>query len=179
MDKPIADENMVYWITANNGDPQKQIDERLKVEEILLNHERSRQAFLIQLERFLKIDSHPEPLRAFEVLYHASNETPISAKIFKERVNTKGLGELVDVLDRMDEKSFDNKMVLEVIRLDSVATVERDYEFKQIDSLTQLMVRNALRSRDHKTLAYFMAEFDSIILTQELVIDEKLRREGT
>ncbi|KAB8291199.1 hypothetical protein EYC80_009886 [Monilinia laxa] len=177
--RPTADENMVFWATAKDGASQKHIEEHLKVEEILLNHERSRQPFLFQLERFLRIDAHPEPPRAFEALYHASNETPISAKIFKERVNTKGLGELVDVLDRMDEKSFDDEMVLEVIRLDSAATVERVFEFKKIDSLTPLMVRNALRSRDYKTLAYFVAEFNFSILTQELVIDEKLRRQGT
>lgn len=141
----------------------------MKVEEISQNHERSRQAFLFQLENLLRGDAHPEPLRAFEVLYHSSNETPVSAKIFKGRVNTKGLGELVDILDRIDEKSFDDEMVLDFIRLDSAKTAKRVFEFKKINSLTKLMVRNALRSRHYNTLAYFVTEFDLGILTQELV----------
>ncbi|KAJ8070998.1 hypothetical protein OCU04_001349 [Sclerotinia nivalis] len=177
MGRPIADEDMVYWVIAKGGNPQENLEERLQIEEILLNHERSRQVFIEQLERHLTKDTHSEPLRALETLYRAADETPISAKILEYRIKAKGLGELADVLYQIDEETFDDEMVLEVIRLDSHNTVEKFFEFKQIDTITEEMIRYALKSGNSDTLAYFMTQFDSSLLRRDLVIDEKPRQE--
>ncbi|KAI9645005.1 hypothetical protein NHQ30_007042 [Ciborinia camelliae] len=175
MGRPIADEDMVYWVTSKGSNPRENLEGRLQVEEVLLDHERSRQAFLDQLKRHLEKETHPEPLRALETLYKAADETPISAKVFEYRIKTKGLGELADALYQMDEETFDDEMLLEVIRLDSSKTVETLFEFKQIDSVTELMIRNALKSHDPNTLAYFMTQFDLSVLTREMIINEKPR----
>ncbi|APA06018.1 hypothetical protein sscle_01g007880 [Sclerotinia sclerotiorum 1980 UF-70] len=173
MGRPIADEDMVYWVIAKGGNPQENLEERLQVEEILLSHERSRQAFIEQLERHLEKDTHSEPLRALETLYRAADETPISAKILEYRIKTKGLGELADVLHQIDEETINDKMVLGVIRFDSYETVEKLFELKQITHITEDMIRCALKSSDSRILAYFMTQSNSSLLRRELVIDEK------
>ncbi|KAF7868360.1 hypothetical protein EAF04_004892 [Stromatinia cepivora] len=178
MGRPIADEDMVYWVIAKGGNPQENLEERLQIEEILLGHERTRQVFIEQLERHLAKDTHSEPLRALETLYRAADETPISAKILEYRIKTKGLGELADVLYQMDEETFDDEMLLEVIRLDSHEIVEKLFDFKQIDTVTEQMIRYALKSDNSDTLAYFMTQFDSSLLRRELVIDEKPRHDN-
>jgi hypothetical protein len=86
MGRPIADEDMVYWVTASGGDRRLHAEDRLQVEKVLLNYERSWQVFLDQLVRHLKIDTHPEPSRALKTVWEAEGETPVSAKIFKYRV---------------------------------------------------------------------------------------------
>ncbi|KAF7950795.1 uncharacterized protein EAE97_002347 [Botrytis byssoidea] len=155
MGKPIADEDMV--------------------ENVLLNHEKSREHFLRQLERHLRTDAHPDPSRALDILYRASNEVPISAKVFEYRIKTRGLGELAKVLVLMDEDTFDEDMVAEVIRHDSCETVKRLYEFKHINWITEQMVMNALRSFDSNTVAYLVKQFGHHILTRQRVIDAKPR----
>ncbi|CAD6443267.1 10c3ebcd-7a31-43c3-b46b-f1ef18294bfa [Sclerotinia trifoliorum] len=177
MGMPIADEDMVYWVIAKGGNPQENLEERLQIEEILLSHECSRQAFIEQLERHLEKDTHSEPLRALETLYRAADGTPLPAKILERRIKDKGLGELADVLYQIDEETFNDKMVLGVIRFDSYETVEKLFELKQIDTITEEMIRYALKSSDSRTLAHFMNQSDSSLLRRELVIDEEPKQE--
>ncbi|QSZ28871.1 hypothetical protein DSL72_003376 [Monilinia vaccinii-corymbosi] len=169
-----TDEGMVFWVTRQGSSHQTKVEERLKVEEILLNNKHSRQAFLNQLERSLMI--HPEPLRAMKVLHQAEIETPVFANIIEKQIKTEGLGKLIDFLDCMNDENFDDEMVLGVIHFDSSKTVKRVFEFKRIEKVTELMVQNALKSDDPETFAYFMTEFDPGVSIQKLVIDEKLRR---
>ncbi|KAM0136050.1 hypothetical protein ACHAP3_004671 [Botrytis cinerea] len=171
MGRPIADEDMVYWVTGKGGNSQEELEGRLQVENVLLNHEKSRDHFLNQLEKHLRIDAHPNPSRALKILYRASNEVPISARIFKYRIKARGLGEMAQFLDLMDEETFDEEMVADIVRHDSWETTKKFFEFKHVDSITEKIVRSALRSS--KTLAYLMNQFDHSVLTREIVIDEK------
>lgn len=107
-----------------------------------------------------------------------NSQTQIAAKIFEERIKTKGLGELKDILDHMGEESFDDEIILEIIRLDPFETVKKLFEFKQINTATEMMFRNTLRGYDYRNFEYFMMQFDGSLLTQQLVIDEKPRRLG-
>ncbi|KAF7884643.1 uncharacterized protein EAF02_004979 [Botrytis sinoallii] len=173
MVRPVRD--MVYWVTREGGNNQEQLEGHLQVENVLLNHEKSRRHFLNQLERHLRIDTHPDPSRALKILYRASNEVPISAKIFEYRIETRGLGELGEVLDLIDDETFDEEMVAEVVRRDSCETVKNVFGFKEVSSITEKIVRNALESFDSKTLAYLMKQFGHDALTREIVINTKLR----
>ncbi|TGO76195.1 hypothetical protein BELL_0169g00150 [Botrytis elliptica] len=172
MGMPKADEDMVYWVTGMGGSPQ-QLEGRLEVENVLLNHEKSRNNFLNQLDRHLRTDTHPDPSRALNILYRVSNEVPVSAKIFKYRIKTRGLGELDQVLDLMDVETFDEEMVAEVVLHDSCETVKKFFEFKHVDSITEQIVRNSLRSYDSNTITYFMKQLGHGILTRETVIDAR------
>ncbi|KAF7951718.1 hypothetical protein EAE96_007017 [Botrytis aclada] len=177
MGRPIADEDMVYWVTRT-GHNSQQLEGHLQVENVLLNHEKSRKHFLDQIEGHLRIDTHPDPLRALNILYRASKEVPISAKIFEHRIKTRGLGELAQVLDLIDEETFDGKMVADVVRHDSCETVKNVFEWKGVGSITEHIVRNALRSHDSETVAFLMNQFGHDILTRELVIDVRPRSDG-
>ncbi|TGO61793.1 hypothetical protein BOTNAR_0123g00180 [Botryotinia narcissicola] len=149
--RPIADEDMVYWVTGKGRNSQEQLEGRLQVENALLNHEKSRNHFLNQLESHLRINAHPDPLRALKILYGASNE-------------------LVQVLDLMDEENFDEEMVAEIVRHDSCATVKKFFKFKHFDSITEQMVRNSLTNL--KTFAYLMSQFGYNASIRDIIIDE-------
>ncbi|TGO82675.1 hypothetical protein BPOR_0780g00040 [Botrytis porri] len=171
--RPIADEDMVYWATGRGGHRQRPVKGHLQIENVLLNHEKSRNHFLDQLERHLRADTHPDPSRALNILYRASNEVPISAKIFGYRMKARGLGELAQILDLIDEETFDEEMVASIVRHDSCETVKNFFEFKHVDSITEQMVRSALRSFDSNTVAYLMKRFGHDTLTREIVIDAR------
>ncbi|TGO39831.1 hypothetical protein BHYA_0047g00350 [Botrytis hyacinthi] len=170
MGRPIP-EDMVYWVTRGNN--QEPLEGHLQVENVLLNHEKSRNHFLNQLERHLRMGTYPDPSRALDILYRASNEVPISAKIFVYGIKTRGLGELTRVLDLMDEETFDEAMVAEVVCQGSCENVKNVFAFKGVSSITKKIVRNALESLDSKTLAYLMKQFGHDALTREMVIDTK------
>ncbi|KAF7894970.1 hypothetical protein EAF00_006784 [Botryotinia globosa] len=167
-------EDMMYWVNIRNGSSQ-QLEGRLEVENFLLNHEKSRTHFLNQLETHLSTGAHPDPLRALKILYRASNELPISAKIFEYRIKAVGLDELAQVLDLMDEETFDEEMVAGVVRNDSCETVKNVFEFKEVSSITEQIVGSALESIDSKTLAYLIKQFGHDVLTREIVINTKPR----
>ncbi|TGO19475.1 hypothetical protein BTUL_0004g01140 [Botrytis tulipae] len=143
---------------------------RLEVENVLLNHEKSRTHFLNQLETHLSILAHPDPLRALKILYGASNEVSISVKIFEHYIKVRGLHELAQVLELIDEDTFDEEMVAEVVLHDSCETVKNVFEFKEVSLITEQVVRNALNKLDSKTLTYLMKQFGHDILTREIVI---------
>lgn len=106
------------------------------------------------------------------------SQTQITAKVFEKPIKTKGLSELKDILDHMDEESFDDVIILEIIRLDPFETVNKLFKFKQINTATEMMFRNTLRDYDYRNFEYSMMQFDGSLLTQQLVIDEKPQRLG-
>ncbi|KAF5867509.1 putative ankyrin repeat protein [Botrytis fragariae] len=166
----IPVEDMMYWVAPRSRNPQRQ-KVRKEVKNVLLNHEKSRNHFLNQLEKRLREGIYLDLSRAMKSFYRASNEVPISAKIFEDSIKTRGLGELAQVLDLMDEETFDEEMVAEIVRHDSCETVKKFFEFKHVDSITEQMVRNAFRSYDSNTITYFMEQLGPGILTREIVID--------
>src|SRR2546421_9061954 len=66
-------------------------------------------------------------------------------------------------------------MVLEVVRRDGVEAVDKLFQSKQIDSVTEPMARRALMRVDSSVLSYFVTRFGPGILTREIVIDQKPR----
>lgn len=163
-------EDMVYWVTGKSGNHQEP-EGHLEVENFLLDHEKSRNHFLILLERHLRSGGHLGLVQALKALYRASNEVPISAKILEHRIKIRGLGKLAQVLELLDVDTFDEEMIAEVIRHDSCETVKKLFEFIHVDSITEQMVRNSLKSYYSDTIAYFMKQFGHDTLTREIVID--------
>jgi hypothetical protein len=56
-------------------------------------------------------------------------------------------------------------MVLEVVRRDGVEAVDKLFQSKQIDSVTEPMARRALMRDDSSVLSYFVTRFGPGILT--------------
>jgi hypothetical protein len=171
MGNPIPDEGMVYWVMASGGDKRLRAEERAKVEEVLLSHERSRQIFLDQTKVHLKRDTHADPCRGVKTLYEADRMTEISAELLRYRIEKWGLGNLLDVLEYIDEESFEDSMVLDVVSFDEWDTIQKIFLWKDIEKPNDSMVKRALR-RNAPALESFMERFGKDIVTRQMIIDE-------
>lgn len=175
---PQPDEDMVYWVTAKGGNRQLRVNERGKVEEVLLSHNASRQVFLNQTKVHLQCNTNANPCRGVQILFEADDSTPISAEIVRYTVKRQGLGDLADSLKYIDKDSFRNDMILDVVGHDKVDARRKLFKWKYISEPTSHMVVRALK-RNAAALAYLMDTLGPDIVTERLMTEGKPQHEST